>query len=153
MPGLWFSAEKIHALLSMQQLLAGLDPGGLLDPHIEPLKERLAKLLESGDHPAADVARRIRILTVAARRYPAEHFQAIAAAVMERRRLVVDYQARGNGAATRREISPTLSRFQLPGYDFLLPVDGIIIMGFVGCAKRGLCGSAIFEGRPYVLCR
>lgn len=106
LPGLWFNAEEIHALLTMQQLLANLEPGGLLGPHIEPLKERLAKLLETGDHPAADVARRIRILTVAARRYPAEHFQTIAAAVMQRRRLVIDYRARGSGTATRREISP-----------------------------------------------
>lgn len=106
LPGLWFSAEEIHALLSMQRLLAGLDPGGLLGPHIEPLKERLARLLESGDHPAEDIARRIRILSMAARPYPTEHFQAVAAAVMERRRLLIDYRARGNGAATRREISP-----------------------------------------------
>lgn len=106
LPGLWFSAEEIHALLTMQRLLAELDPGGLLGPHIEPLKERLARLLETGEHPAEDVARRIRILAAAARRYPTEHFQAIAAAVMERRRLRIDYRARGNGAATRREVSP-----------------------------------------------
>ena len=32
LPGLWFSAEEIHALLTMQHLLANLDTGGLLGP-------------------------------------------------------------------------------------------------------------------------
>lgn len=107
LPGLWFSAEEIHALLTMQQLLANLDPGGVLGPHIEPLKGRLAKLLESGEHPAAEVGRRIRILTIAARRYPAEHFQAIASALLRRRRLLIGYDSRGRGERTeQREISP-----------------------------------------------
>ena len=30
LPGLWFSAEEIHALLTMQHLLSNLDTGGLL---------------------------------------------------------------------------------------------------------------------------
>ncbi|MFN5745515.1 MAG: helix-turn-helix transcriptional regulator [Methylococcaceae bacterium] len=33
LPGLWFSAEEIHALLTMQHLLSNLDSGGLLGPH------------------------------------------------------------------------------------------------------------------------
>ena len=41
LPGLWFSAEEIHALLTMQHLLASLDRGGLLGPHIQPLLSRL----------------------------------------------------------------------------------------------------------------
>ena len=41
LPGLWFSAEEIHALLTMQHLLANLDTGGLLGPHIKPLLSRL----------------------------------------------------------------------------------------------------------------
>ncbi|MBP6052547.1 MAG: HTH domain-containing protein, partial [Pseudomonadales bacterium] len=30
LPGLWFTSQEIHALLTMQHLLANLDPGGLL---------------------------------------------------------------------------------------------------------------------------
>jgi predicted DNA-binding transcriptional regulator YafY len=37
LPGLWFSAQEVHALLTMQHLLMNLDSGGLLGPHIEPL--------------------------------------------------------------------------------------------------------------------
>ena len=45
LPGLWFSAEEIHALLTMQQLLTNLDGGGLLGPHIQPLLARLTASL------------------------------------------------------------------------------------------------------------
>ena len=41
LPGLWFSAEEIHALLTMQHLLSNLDTGGLLGPQIKPLLARL----------------------------------------------------------------------------------------------------------------
>jgi len=37
LPGLWFSSSEIHALLTMQHLLAHVDRGGLLMPHIQPL--------------------------------------------------------------------------------------------------------------------
>jgi predicted DNA-binding transcriptional regulator YafY len=33
LPGLWLDADEIHALLTMQHLLAQLDAGGLLGPH------------------------------------------------------------------------------------------------------------------------
>src|SRR5665647_1236598 len=44
LPGLWFSATEIHALLTMQHLLSGLDAGGLLATHVAPLMERLHAL-------------------------------------------------------------------------------------------------------------
>ena len=37
LPGLWFNASELHALLAVQQLLAGVQPG-LLDPHLKPLQ-------------------------------------------------------------------------------------------------------------------
>ena len=52
LPGLWLSAEEIHALLTMQHLLANLDAGGLLGPHIAPLTKRLHKMLGTGARPA-----------------------------------------------------------------------------------------------------
>ena len=41
LPGLWLSAEEIHALLTMQHLLGQIDSGGLLGPHIQPLMKHL----------------------------------------------------------------------------------------------------------------
>lgn len=49
LPGLWFNASEIHALLTMRELLGSLSPG-LLTPHIEPLLSRLRMLLERGGH-------------------------------------------------------------------------------------------------------
>jgi predicted DNA-binding transcriptional regulator YafY len=106
LPGVWFSAGEIHALLSMQQLLVAFDAGGLLAEHVSPLRQRLLGILESATDSADDIARRIRILSAAARSYAPQHFQTIAAALMERRRLSIEYVARGNGGASEREISP-----------------------------------------------
>ena len=51
LPGLWFNAGEVHALLTMQQLLSNLEPG-LLAGHIQPLQTRLKALLGSADHSA-----------------------------------------------------------------------------------------------------
>jgi predicted DNA-binding transcriptional regulator YafY len=106
LPGLWFSAEEIHALLTMQHLLAGLDTGGLLGPHIKPLLSRLVALLGTADNSVEQVKNRIKVETVGARRFHLDHFQAIGSALLRRKRLVVDYHARGTDQVTRREISP-----------------------------------------------
>ena len=106
LPGMWFSAEEIHALLTMQHLLVNLDTAGLLGPHIEPLIARLAKILGSGMPPKADVARRIRVQTVGARRVHLPHFQAVGSALLRRQRLVIDYRGRTRAAASERELSP-----------------------------------------------
>src|SRR5688572_31259351 len=37
LPGLWFSEKEIHALLTMHQLLAGLDDDGVLSRHLAPM--------------------------------------------------------------------------------------------------------------------
>lgn len=106
LPNMWFSAAEIHALLTMQHLLANLDTGGLLGPQIKPLLNRLTKLLGAGDNPAMEVARRVRVETVAARAYRLEHFQAVGSALLQRKRLVIGYHARGRDEFNQREISP-----------------------------------------------
>lgn len=106
LPGLWFSAREIHALLSMQALVDGLDPSGFLAEHIEPLRQRLLLLLESRADSAADITRRLRIIAAAAREYAPQHFQAIASALLERRRLRIRYTARSRGETEEREVSP-----------------------------------------------
>jgi predicted DNA-binding transcriptional regulator YafY len=106
LPGLWFSAEEIHALLTMQHLLANLDTGGLLGPHIQPLLARLSGLLGSADNPAEEVKKRIRIETVGARRFHLSHFQAVGSALLRRKRMLIRYHARGTDQETEREISP-----------------------------------------------
>ena len=70
LPGAWFSAAEIYALLSMQQLLAAFDVGGLLADHVGALRQRLLSMIESATDSADELARRIRILSAAARHYP-----------------------------------------------------------------------------------
>lgn len=106
LPGLWFSAEEIHALLTMQHLLVNLDSSGLLGPHIEPLLNRLGRALGTADDSAVEVARRIRIQTVGARSFQLDHFQAVGSATLRRRRLLIEYHARGKNETVRREVSP-----------------------------------------------
>ena len=61
LPGLWFSAAEIHALLAMEQLLEGIDAGILRD-RLTPLRERLRELLGSSDHSVDEVRKRIKVL-------------------------------------------------------------------------------------------
>ena len=106
LPGVWFSAGEIHALLSMQQLLTAFDTGGILAEHITPLRDRLARMLKTVSPASEDISRRIHILSAAARPCAPQHFPTIATALMERQRLNIDYRARSNGTASEREISP-----------------------------------------------
>lgn len=106
LPGLWFSAQEIHALLTMHHLIANLDSGGLLGPHIQPLFGRMNRLLGAADNPAEEVVKRIRVMTVGARDFPLDAFQRVGSALLQRRRLVIKYHARGTDRESRREISP-----------------------------------------------
>jgi predicted DNA-binding transcriptional regulator YafY len=105
LPGLWFSAAEIHALLTLQQLLTNLG-NGLLKPHIQPLLVRLEALLESRDATGDEVRKRIRILHMASRSTRLEHFETVASATLKRRRLRIRYRARSSGVDSWREISP-----------------------------------------------
>ena len=106
LPGMWFSAEEIHALLTMQHLLSNLDTGGLLGPQIEPLLARLSGLLCAADNSSEEVQRRIKIETVGARQFHLDHFQAVGSALLRRKRIVIRYHARGTDERSEREVSP-----------------------------------------------
>ena len=106
LPGLWFSSAEIHALLTMQHLLAHVDRGGLLMPHIEPLMQRLAALLGHADEDAAQVRRRVHIIGLAQRAVQPKHFQRVGTALVQRKRLQISYLARGKGELTQRDVSP-----------------------------------------------
>ena len=105
LPGLWFNAQEIYALLTMKHLLEGLEPG-LLGPHVEPLLDRLTAALGSGEHTAETVQRRIRILRMARRAMPLRHFEIAARALLERKRLRIVYYNRSRDDETTREVSP-----------------------------------------------
>jgi predicted DNA-binding transcriptional regulator YafY len=106
LPGLWFNADEIFALLTMQHLLNGLDSGGILTPHIKPLKSRLTELLGATNDPLDQLQKRIKIETMGSRKFNLDHFQAIGSSLLKRKQLHIDYLGRGKNELTSRDISP-----------------------------------------------
>lgn len=105
LPGLWFSAEEVHALLTMEQLLERLQPG-LLGAQVRPLRERIRRILDSGDFSADELTRRIRILQMGVRPVDAECFQAISSGLLSRRRLRIEHLRRADNQTLSRDVSP-----------------------------------------------
>ena len=106
LPGLWFNAGEVHALLTMQHLLTNLDPGGILNPHINPLLARLNGLLGTADNSAEEVRHRVMILGSAKRSLKLTHFERVGSALLHRKRLHLTYFARGTGETSERDVSP-----------------------------------------------
>ncbi|MGB7543543.1 MAG: WYL domain-containing transcriptional regulator [Burkholderiales bacterium] len=104
LPGLWFSAKELQALIVFQRLLQTLEPG-LLDEHLSPLAKRLDELLQHRRLGLGDAGRRIRILGMAARP-TGECFQVVAGGVLQRRRLRIRYHSRSSDELTERTVSP-----------------------------------------------
>lgn len=104
LPGLWFNASEIYALLTVQQLLADIQPG-FLEPHIAPLRKRIEQILDSEHLLHGGIEQRVRILRMAARPAGA-HFQTAAGALMQRRCLYIRYHGRANDQVTERTLSP-----------------------------------------------
>lgn len=106
LPGLWFSAEEIHALLTMHHLISDLDSSGLLGSHIQPLQSRLTALLGTADDSAEEVKRRIKLRIVGGRHVHLDHFEAIGSALLKRKRIRISHHARSKNQSTQREVSP-----------------------------------------------
>ena len=106
LPGLWFNADEIFALLTMQHLLNNLDSGGILSPHIKPLNSRLTELLGATNDPLDQLQKRIKIETMGSRKFNLDHFQAIGSSLLKRKQLHIDYLGRGKNELSSRDISP-----------------------------------------------
>jgi len=105
LPGLWFNPEEVVSLLTIQYLLASLEPG-LLGPKLAPLKARLASLLQAQGLHEDDIADRIRIVHAGKRLVPLQYFESIAAATLGRERLRITHFNRQNGETVERVVSP-----------------------------------------------
>jgi predicted DNA-binding transcriptional regulator YafY len=106
LPGLWFSENEIHALLTMHQLLAGLDDDGVLARHLQPLMEKLQGMLGTDESAARDLMRRVKVIGTARRRVPSKHFELLGGALLQRRRLGLRYFKRSDRSTSEREVSP-----------------------------------------------
>ncbi|MDP2760142.1 MAG: YafY family protein [Sideroxyarcus sp.] len=105
LPGVWFNASELYALLATQQLLEQAQPG-LLDNQLKPIKTRIEKILTTAQLAKGEISKRVRILRMAGRSTSSAHFQTVAGALLQRKRLAILYHSRSDDAESRREISP-----------------------------------------------
>jgi predicted DNA-binding transcriptional regulator YafY len=106
LPGLWFSPEEIHALLTLQHLVSNLRAGSVLAPRVAAVAQRLRAALGGHARDEEEVRNRVRIIGLAAREVALEHFERVGAALVKRQRLAIRYFARGRGDETERIVSP-----------------------------------------------
>jgi len=104
LPGLWFNAKELQALIVFDRLLESLEPG-LLGEHLAPLTRRVTELLEHKRLGLAEAAKRIRVLGMASR--PAgQWFHILAGATLQRKKLRIAYHGRSRDQVTERLVSP-----------------------------------------------
>ena len=105
MPGLWFSQSEATALALMEHLLSSLDQSGLLGPHIQPLRAIIDQIL-GPETPSKELRKRIKVLGMFSRKTSIDNFGEIGAALLQRKRLQINFYSKGNNENTDREISP-----------------------------------------------
>src|SRR6202790_2957797 len=104
LPGLWFTPAELQALAVMQRLLKDVG-GGLLNEHLGPLSKRLDELTRHRRLHLGEAASRLRFPAIAARSAgPA--FQTAASATLQRKKLWIEYHARGTDERSERTVSP-----------------------------------------------
>jgi predicted DNA-binding transcriptional regulator YafY len=104
LPGLWFNAKELQALVVFDKLFESLEPG-LLGEHLAPLTRRIGHLLEHKRLGLGEAARRVRVLGMASRAV-GPCFQTVASATLQRHRIYMVYYGRERNRITDRVVSP-----------------------------------------------
>jgi predicted DNA-binding transcriptional regulator YafY len=105
LPGLWFDASEVFALLTMVHLVEGVEPGLLMD-HLVPMKGRLRSILAAGGKSAAELESKVKLIHFAPRKVEPKHFRVVAAALLEGKQLLLRYLRRDKKEHSERLISP-----------------------------------------------
>lgn len=105
LPGLWFTPAELQSLAVVQRLLKDLG-SGLLEEHIAPLTKRLEQLSQHQRLNLGEAANRLRFPAIATRSVVGPAFQIVASATLQRRKLWMEYHARGTDQRSERVISP-----------------------------------------------
>ena len=106
LPGLWLNEAEVFALLTGIELLGAIEPAPLIGRQVKPIRERLEQILELGQFSKEDIRRHIRLIPMGARQSNSEHFQAIAHALLAKKRLRLRHFGRLDANITEREVSP-----------------------------------------------
>jgi predicted DNA-binding transcriptional regulator YafY len=105
LPGLMFTHKELLALLTIQNMMAELEPS-LLGPKLQPLQDRLADLLASEGLSIQSLTKRIRAVHAGKRRLQLQSFQSVAQGTLERKKLHIHHYNRSRDETTERDISP-----------------------------------------------
>lgn len=106
LPGVWFSEKEITALLTMHQLMAGLDDDGVLSRHLQPMMDKLQGMLGADEGESRELMRRVKLISTARRRAPSRHFELLGSALVQRKRLWLRYFKRSDRRESERVVSP-----------------------------------------------
>jgi predicted DNA-binding transcriptional regulator YafY len=106
LPGIWFSEKEIHALLTMHQVMSGLDDDGVLSRHLQPIVDKLQGMLGADESEARELMRRVKVISTARRRVPSRHFELLGNALVQRRKVWLRYFKRSDRSLSEREVSP-----------------------------------------------
>lgn len=106
LPGVWFSEREIHALLTMHQLIAGLDGGGVLARHLNPLLDKLHGMLGASEGESREMLKRVKIISPARRPVDGKVFEVVGSALLKRQRLALCYYTRSKQSVSERTVSP-----------------------------------------------
>lgn len=104
LPGLWFNAQEIHAMLTLQRYFEDVSPN-LLGAHVNPLRDKLKQLLGT-KYNERDVASKIKVVHLGRRSGRNEQFDKVAHALMSSGRIGIRYYSRPRDSYTDREVSP-----------------------------------------------
>ena len=105
LPGVWFSADELLALLTLDRMLERTTPG-ILEQELAPLKRKLSDMLAHRRLGSGEIQHRVRILGMASRAMDHHKFAQIAGALVRRKKLHVFYHGRARDQTTERNISP-----------------------------------------------
>lgn len=105
LPGIWFNASEIHALLTIEHLLENIEPG-ILQPHFSAFRERLASILEQPESTMREIERRVFIQHRFKRLVSPRHFKTIVEALLRRQRLRLTHDSRFTHQISERTVSP-----------------------------------------------
>jgi predicted DNA-binding transcriptional regulator YafY len=104
--GMWFSQEETTALVTMNHLLASLDQGGLIGPHIAPLMTRIDAILGNGETTSKELRKRIKLISMGSRKNSSKYFADIGNALLKREMIQILFYTKDRDEVEEREVSP-----------------------------------------------
>jgi len=111
LPGLWFQAEELAALVTVREVLAKLEPS-VFGELLAPLSRRMDEIISRRSIGLGEASRRVRVISQHARA-AGKSFGSAAQAVLTRKMLAFRYSRRTDGEESERRVSPQrLTRYR-----------------------------------------